>query len=187
MSVKVFKTNMRSYMETPIEGETYQDFSAKLTKEYDNLIRRGGQIINNVSVDKTNTNSMENILNNELNIALHNNNKNYDIINKFGNGIIMYWTGTTLNKFPTPIIPAKGAFKNQSTTNAIVLHPGKFPNMGSQPPINNVDSFLDVFILAIQIHLSTISGIYNTISLYPGFPIVSPAPGILEWTGYSIP
>jgi hypothetical protein len=47
--------------------------------------------------------------------------------------------------------------------------------------------FLDRLIMAMQMHLTTVSGLYITISMYPGFPLIPPAPGILTWTGFTIP
>ena len=53
------------------------------------------------------------------------------------------------------------------------------------PPNNNTTLIIDDFINYATAHLSTVSGIINTISLYP--PAALPAPGVLPWTGYQIP
>ena len=53
------------------------------------------------------------------------------------------------------------------------------------PPNNNSSIIVDDFILYAIAHLNTISGVANTISLYP--PIGTPAPGIVIWNGYFIP
>jgi len=52
------------------------------------------------------------------------------------------------------------------------------------PPNNNTTLIIDDFINYATAHLSTISGIVNTISLYP--PVAAPAPGVLPWTGYQV-
>ena len=51
-------------------------------------------------------------------------------------------------------------------------------------PTDNSEFFLDQLIASIQSHLPTIKGIYVTTSLYPG---LIPGPGIVFWSGYSIP
>lgn len=56
--------------------------------------------------------------------------------------------------------------------------------MSLLPPNNNSSIIVDEFILYATTHLTTISGIANTISLYP--PVGTPGPGIVTWTGYSI-
>jgi putative chitinase len=52
-------------------------------------------------------------------------------------------------------------------------------------PNNNSEIIVNDFINYATIHLTTISGVANTISLYP--PVGTPAPGIVTWTGYIIP
>ena len=52
------------------------------------------------------------------------------------------------------------------------------------PPNNNTTLIIDDFINYATAHLSTVSGIVNTLSLYP--PVLTPAPGVLPWTGYQV-
>jgi hypothetical protein len=52
-------------------------------------------------------------------------------------------------------------------------------------PNNNSEIIVDDFILYATTHLNTISGVANTISLYP--PIGTPAPGVVLWSGYFVP
>jgi uncharacterized protein YcbK (DUF882 family) len=167
--------------------QSYEDFAKRFTLEYDGAIRRGYQIVNKVSVMKPNTEMMENMMNLALLIALQKQSGLHDIINQFGVAIEGYWLGATLNNFPVPIIPSTGAFQNIQTTSAVVTKPGEFPDMREQFPTDNIESFLDLLVVAMQIHLFTIEGVYNTISMYPGFPSVPPAPGILQWVGYEVP
>jgi len=187
MSLEVFKTNMLMYMQNQSAIKSHDAFVKKLTMEYDMAIRRGYQTINKVMVQKPNTELMENMIKIAGIIAQTKKSGLHDIINQYGKGIEMYWLGATLYQFPVPIIPAIGAFQNIMTTSANVTNPGKFPDMKQQYPTTNSKSFIDMLTLGIQIHLLSIEGTYNTISMYPGFPIVPPAPGIVKWTGYTIP
>jgi predicted chitinase len=52
------------------------------------------------------------------------------------------------------------------------------------PPNNNTTLIIDDFINYATAHLSTVSGIVNTVSLYP--PLATPAPGVLPWSGYQV-
>ena len=52
------------------------------------------------------------------------------------------------------------------------------------PPNNNTTLIIDDFINYATAHLSTVTGIINTVSLYP--PLGTPAPGVLPWTGYQV-
>ena len=51
-------------------------------------------------------------------------------------------------------------------------------------PNNNTEIIIDSFILMAKIHLTTVSGITITTSLYPGGFV---GPGIINWTGYNVP
>ena len=187
MSFEIFKTNMLLYMQNQSGIKKLEDFGTKLTNEYDMAVRRGYQTINNVSVQKPNKDLMETMVNLAGFMALQKQSGLHDIINQIGKGVEMYWIGATLYHFPTPIIPATGAYQNIMTTSAMVTDPGEFPDLGQQYPTNDSGQFLDMLIMGMTIHLLTIKGMYNTISLYPGFPQVPPAPGIVQWTGYTIP
>jgi len=52
------------------------------------------------------------------------------------------------------------------------------------PPTKNAALIVDDFISYATLHLSTVSGIINTVSLYP--PIGTPGPGIINWTSYMV-
>jgi LAS superfamily LD-carboxypeptidase LdcB len=51
-------------------------------------------------------------------------------------------------------------------------------------PTNNPSLIIDDFINYATAHLSTVSGIVTTVSLYP--PVGTPGPGILLWSGYVV-
>ena len=57
--------------------------------------------------------------------------------------------------------------------------------MAAINPTNNTSLIIDEFIQHATTHLLSVSGIVNTLSLYP--PIPTPSPGIVNWTGYTIP
>jgi hypothetical protein len=103
-----------------------------------------------------------------------------------GNGILLYWTGATMNQFPIPLIPAPGSVQNLSVITNTVINPGLWPTLPPTPPNNTPSLFVDLFVLAATTHLSTISGIINTTSLYPSAPTPIPAPGIIPWSGYVV-
>jgi len=187
MSWEIFKKSMSLYMGNQNGISQYQDWAKKFTSEYDMAMRRGYQTINKASIQKGNKDLMETMINLAALVALQKREGQHDIINQLGKGIKMYWIGATLYQFPTPIIPATGAYQNILTTSALVTKPGDFPDFKKQYPTNDTDQFLDMLIMAMNIHLFSIEGIYNTVSLYPGFPQVPPAPGLVQWVGYTVP
>ncbi len=56
--------------------------------------------------------------------------------------------------------------------------------MSAIPPTKNPGLIIDDFILYATSHLTSVSGIVNTVSLYP--PIGTPGPGIVQWSGYQL-
>jgi putative chitinase len=52
-------------------------------------------------------------------------------------------------------------------------------------PTDRSEIIIDDFIQYATTHLTTISGVANTISLYP--PVGTPGPGVVLWSGYTIP
>jgi putative chitinase len=52
-------------------------------------------------------------------------------------------------------------------------------------PTNRSEIVVDDFIQYATNHLTTISGVVNTLSLYP--PIGTPSPGVVLWSGYTVP
>ena len=47
--------------------------------------------------------------------------------------------------------------------------------------------FINGFVTAAQVHLTSVSGIINTISLYPAGPSPVPGPGIIMWSTFTVP
>jgi hypothetical protein len=56
--------------------------------------------------------------------------------------------------------------------------------MSAIPPTKNPGLIIDDFILYATSHLTSVSGIVNTVSLYP--PVGTPGPGIVQWSGYQL-
>ena len=56
--------------------------------------------------------------------------------------------------------------------------------MSALQPTKNPELIVNDFIQYAQSHLATVSGIVNTVSLYP--PLGTPAPGVVQWTGYTV-
>lgn len=97
-------------------------------------------------------------------------------------GLQSYWMGAQLGKLKIPLIPAPGSTGNTSITLNLVLNSGKAAPL---PLLGSTDSsqFVETFIKIAKLHLLTISGITQTISIYP--PGVT-GPGVLPWFGYFV-
>jgi len=185
MSFAIFKINMYFFMKFPPKDRTPEDFAKKLTKEYDGLIKRGGELISKVPVRTGNTQLMETL----VYFALLKQSFTMDdvLMDGIGEGIQGYWVGATLQNAPIPIVPAPGSFQNTSLNNAFVTNIGKWNSPSPTPPSASVLPFINKLIQFIKLHLFTVQGQFLTTSLYPGFPQVPPAPGVLPWQGYMIP
>lgn len=155
------------------------------TTKYDECIKRGMDLGGKNPILKGNTDLMEQILINAGKIALAAKTPAFysSYLNIIGQGVIGYWTGATLQKLSTPIVPAPGTVLNLQVTKNQCTNPGKFVGTPT-PPIQDVDTFLSTFISAATIHLTTVSGTTDLISQYiPPLPI---GPAITTWTGYKI-
>jgi len=184
MSLALFKSNMKQYMENQSGIKKYQDWSNKFVSEYDQAVKRGFDTINSpIKISKGNTELMKTLTNLACNVALQNNSETF--YNDLGKAIIGYWTGATMSLFPPPIIPAPGAITNLQTNTAPVTTPGTW-TPGRFNITSEIGVFLDKLISGILNHLPTVGGLYMTTSLYPGAPPF-PAPGVVSWTGYTIP
>ena len=180
----IFKINMYLFMKFPSANRTPQDFAKKLTQEYDNLIKRGGELLSKVPVSKGNTELMETLVYLAL---LRQSLTPVDILmNGIGEAIQGYWVGTTLQNAPIPPIPAPGSFQNQSLNSSFVTNIGVWEPSTSIPS-NSPLPFINQLVQKIQMHLLTVQGQHLTTSLYPGYPQTPPAPGVLPWVGYMIP
>ena len=187
MSFAIFKQNMLSYMQNQGSIDSYNDFATKLTTEYDMAVRSGFQTINNIPLAKDNKKLMESMVKLACATSLTKTEGKHNFIDDIGKGVIGYWTGATLVTGIPPIIPATGAVQTLTSFSAFVTNPGTFPKVGLLIPTDDSSVFLDRLIQAMQQHITTIQGMYITLSMYPGFPLIPPAPGIRTFTGFTIP
>jgi hypothetical protein len=186
MSWKIFKNNMSLYMKNQGGIKSSDDFAKKLTNEYDMCVRRGLQTANQVPIMTPNKQLMLTLVKIACKISLSKKSGLHTFIDDIGKGVLGYWTGATLSNTP-PIIPAMGAFQNLYTITGFTTVPGTWAPVGPLTPTDDTNLFLDRLVASLQIHSTTIQGMYITISLYPGFPLTPPAPGVLMWTGWTIP
>lgn len=112
-----------------------------------------------------------------------------DLIKLLSLGFITYWTGATIAPLKIPAIAPIGATPpSLQNLSGLCIFPGSTAQI---PPFiykgePNVDSFINNFITAANIHLRTLSGIYNVLALYGVPPTATTAPGIVNWLGYSM-
>lgn len=183
MSLALFKSNMKFYMNNQNGIDKYQDWTNKFVNEYDQAVKRGFDTLNSpIRLQTGNTNLMKTLTNIACMNGLAGNETFY---NDLGKAIVGYWTGAQMSLFPPPILPAPGSIQNITTNVAPISIPGTW-KPGKFRPTNSVDVFLDKLIAGIQQHLGTVGGEYYTTSLYPGSPPF-PAPGVVKWQGYTIP
>ena len=191
MSFQVFKTNMSLWMQSPDKlatgnAESYEDFATKLTEEYDLAVRRGFQTINLVRISKGNTELMKSLIIVACLKSLSVQSGRHTFVDDIGKAVVGYWTGARLQSGLPPLIPAIGAIRNISTVYAFCTSPGTWSPFGPTDPTDDSETFLDILISSMQIHLTTLQFMYFTLSIYPG-PAVPPAPGILPAVSYFIP
>lgn len=186
MSLQVFKDNMIRYMQRPEGIDSLESFAKKLTIEYDNAIRRGFQNLNQTKIISGNIELCEKLITLALKSHLLKTSGQSTIVSEIGKGFVGYWSGATMSTFPTPIIPATGSLYNILAISSLVSNPGTWSYISPQLPTTNSGIFLDQLINGINSHLSTISGLYITLSVYPGFPLLPPLPGVVFWQGYSV-
>ena len=186
MSFAIFKQSMLGYMENQDGIKAFPEFAKKITQEYDMCIRRGYQTINFIPIQTPNIALMETLVTLACTTALGKQKGKHIFADDIGKGVLGYWTGATLVTGIPPIIPAVGSMLNISTTAAMVTTPGKWTPVGPLTPTDDSGIFLDLLIASMVIHLTTIQGLYITISLYPGAPPFV-APGVLTWTGFTVP
>ena len=161
-------------------GNSLENFAKQFTSAYDVSIKTGRTTITNIPLVTGNTSAMESILVNLLTVTKFSNSAS--LLQVIGPAVTTYWAGAQLALIP-PTIPCPGSLVNVTATSAPVLSPGVWSPI-VVPPNNNSQTFIDAFCAAATIHLTTVSGLHNCISNYPGVP-VTPGPGVLPWIGYT--
>jgi len=157
------------------------NFATKLTNAYDNAVKSGKTIITGIPLQTGQKEAMKSLLITELTIQQLSNSKT--LLETCGPAIQAYWTGATLMPMP-PGLPCVGTITNISVLVAPVLNPGVWTPIPSLP-VPNLNMWLDEFIICAKIHMLTVSGLHNCISLYPGVPPI-PGPCTIPWSGYNV-
>jgi putative chitinase len=177
-----FKLQVKAVMEH--EPQSLEDVAHIIAVAYDNVMKTppAGDLLNHNPVELGNVQLLENM----IKIAFMQQKISpiqLPIINIMSNGFIGYWTGATLSKMNTPLIPAAGSTSNLNITTNVCAVPGIQVGIPfTYEGLNNVDAFLDKFIMAANLHLTTLQGITMTNSVYP--PVGTVATGFIPWSGF---
>ena len=132
MSWQIFKDNLLQFANNPNSINDTSAVAKRWADEYDAAIKRGKDVLNQVSVKQGNKAAMEQLFKIALDKGLTSTGP-YDLVGEMGKGVIAYWTGATLNEFPIPIIPATGATSNVSVVSNVVLNAGTWQPAVSTP------------------------------------------------------
>lgn len=184
MSWKQFENEVAEQME--IGFKSPDDFARFFTDKYDECIKRGVDFITLNPVNKGNKDLMYSMLQiTNLTSAAALTPSLYDLyFNMLGDAVVGYWSGTSLQKIMIPLIPSTGTIANIGVKENIVTFPGKWPKAKVRP-MKNVRVFLKTFTSFARIHLLSLKGICNTVSLYPPLPGIV-GDGIIQWSGYKV-
>lgn len=179
-------------MENQTGIESKEDFAKQFTDAYDLSIKTGSIIIKGfggapVPAVQGNKKLMEQLM---VAAAFNSLSKDqsgqHQYIKDIGKAVQAYWAGATLAQIP-PSIPAPGSYQNIIANSGVAISGGVWPETPPEFPTDEVDNFLDLFVAYASVHLSSIDFIINTTSLYFGFPLIPPLPGIVQTKGYSLP
>lgn len=187
MSWSVFRANVLRVMERRSAANNVDVIANLFATEYQNAVLRGGDIIHRTKLAAGNFSVMENLFKISLKRGIVSTGNSFSLVSELGKGVVAYWQGANMGLFPVPVIPALGAIQNIQVNQNTVIRAGVFPVYPSIFPTDNVVSVVDQFILASVIHLFTVGGVIQTISLYPSVPSPITANGIMFWNGYFVP
>lgn len=179
-----FRQTLKLQMESLAYGNDPSGFARAFTQVYDTAIKQGGDTLNQIPLLVGNTAAMETVLTSCLIEVQYSKSKN--LLDIIGRAVIAYWTGQSLLQGIPPIIPAIGAVANIVNTQSIVLNAGTPGEWKPIPvlPSNSSDQFINSFITSAKLHLTTVSGFFIVTAQYP--PPAPPAPGIVNWSGYTV-
>jgi hypothetical protein len=111
-----------------------------------------------------------------------------DLIKLLAAGFVTYWTGATISPLKIPALAPIGATPpSLQNLSGLCTNPGTIAQI---PPFvykgePNVDTFINNFITAADIHLRTVSGIFNVIAMYGIAPTAMAMAGVVPWLGFS--
>jgi hypothetical protein len=184
MGWDLFKRQVKLVMESP--PASFEVLAYTIATAYDAVIKMppAGDLMNKNPVLSGNVLALENQL--KLTFLQQSNSiQQLPIFDSFANGLVQYWGGATLQPLFPPLIPVPGAVANiLPVVQVIVTNPGPqilFPF--TYEGLNNVDGFIDKFILLANLHLSFVSGLILTTATFPGGAV---GIGVGNWTGYSM-
>jgi predicted chitinase len=180
----IFKLRVKAVMENG--PSSLEDVARVITIAYDNAVKSppAGDLLNRNPVEQGNPALMENIIKMAFTVQ-RTSPVQLPLINLISNGFVGYWSGATLQRINTPLIPAPGSTANTGIT----LNSAAIPGIQVSIPftyegLDNVDGFLNKLIFAANLHLSTVQGYTLTTSLYP--PVGTPGTGFIPWSGFSV-
>ena len=111
-----------------------------------------------------------------------------DLIKLLSTGFVTYWTGATLAPMkPLALAPPTATPPSTSVLSILCTNPGTTAQIPTfiykgEP---NVDTFINNFITAADIHLRTVSGIFNVMAIYGVPPTATIGPGVVPWLGFT--
>ena len=187
MSWALFKSNILRRTNPSVLENSIDDIANIWATEYDSAVKKGNDLVNFISVQNGNVSVMESLFRLALIQGQNTPVSTFSLVTQFGNGVISYWGGAQMNQFPIPVIPAPGSIQNIAVNSNIVVNPGTWSPQPPLSPNDNRELIIDQFINAATLHLTTISGLIQTTSLYPSAPSPIPSPGVIAWSGYTVP
>ena len=132
MSWQTFKDNILKLSNSPESIADIDTVAKAYATEYDAAIKRGKDAINQIAIEKGNVDAMQQLFKAAL-LKGQTSTSPFDLVGEMGKGVIAYWSGATMNKFPIPTIPAPGAVANISVTSNMVVNPGQWSPPTSSP------------------------------------------------------
>ena len=187
MSWQIFKQTMKLVMSRPEAVSSPDVFAEALAGAYLTTVSTGFAFLNFSRLQRGNYDAMKALFKLALLKGLSTQPpQRFSLVNELGEGVKIFWAGAQMTPFPTPIIPAPGSISNTAVTSNVVISAGTWPKFPPLFPARSNDIFIDQFILASIIHLFSLQGLVQTISLYPGPVSPIPGPGVLNWRGFVV-
>ena len=136
MSWEKFRENVMNVVSKPENINNIDLVEETYAKEYDACIRRGGDVLNKIPIEKGNTELMKTLFKAALQTGLTKTTP-YDLVGEMGKGVIAYWTGAQMRKLPIPLVTidqiSAGATQNIAVISNTVINPGRWRKASSPP------------------------------------------------------
>lgn len=188
MSWSLFTSNVLERLNNPNSIESIDDVAELYATEYDKAVKGGFDVVHFIPITTGNVEGMKSLFKLALLQGSNSSSPSFSLITEFGKGVLQYWTGATMT-LSIPLLPAPGSLINILVTTNNVVNPGTWAPQPPLPANNSTSIMVNQFVLAATAHLGTVSGLINTTSLYPAppSPTGTPLPGVIPWTGYTVP